>query len=192
MRRVGDQASHRVDTRVIAATARDLETDAAQGRFREDLFYRLNVVGIRIPPLADRSADIFPLVRLLLGRHAGRLGTAVPDLEPEALRALLGYSWPGNVRELENALERALVLSRNGIISLADLPQAVRTGQSNTMQRNGLRDLSLRRQTGLAESETIRQALERTNGNRKDAARLLGVSVRTLFYKIKELGIADE
>jgi two-component system response regulator AtoC len=192
VRRVGDGASRRVDARVVAATARDLEADVKSGRFREDLYYRLNVVGIALPPLVRRPEDVPSLVRVLLDGHARRLGVAVPVVEPGALRALLDYDWPGNVRELGNALERALVLSHGGRITLGDLPAAVRAGASaGAAPALESGQLSLRRHAASAQGDIIREALRRAGGNRRRAAAILGISVRSLFYKLKALGIGD-
>jgi two-component system response regulator AtoC len=190
IRRVGDTAARRVDTRVVAATARDLEEDVRAGRFREDLYYRLNVVPLRLPPLAQRAEDLPPLIRRLLSRHAQRLGRPEPEMAPEAVRALLEYPWPGNVRELENALERALVLAAGGaVIRLEDLPPAVRArAAASTAPERADADLTLQRRVELAEATAIRAALERAGGNRRQAAALLGVSVRTLFYRLRRLG----
>jgi two-component system response regulator AtoC len=190
IRRVGDRASRRIDARVVAATARDLEEDVRAGRFREDLFYRLNVVSVRLPPLVERPEDVPPLIRRLLARHAQRLGRPEPSLAPEAVRALLEYPWPGNVRELENALERALVLAQGGTIGAADLPPAVRTGEGRHLAAGTAgADLSLHRRAEAAEAGAIRAALARVGGNRRQAAVLLGISVRTLFYRLRRLGI---
>jgi two-component system response regulator AtoC len=190
IRRVGDSVSRRTDARVVAATARDLEEDVRAGRFREDLYYRLNVVSVRLPPLAERPEDIPPLIRRLLSRHARRLGRPEPEIAPEALRALLEYAWPGNVRELENALERALVLAGGGTIGRDDLPVAVRSGAGGGAGGGAADgDLTLHRQTDAAEEAAIRAALARVGGNRRRAASLLGVSVRTLFYRLQRLGI---
>jgi len=193
VRRVGDRAERRVDVRVVAATARELEADVAEGRFREDLYYRINVVAIRLTPLAERPEDLAPLIDNLLARHCARLGRSAPQLEPEALRTLLDHSWPGNVRELSNALERALVIAREGVIRRADLPPAVLGGERRPAPRGPVAaDLSLRARQGQLQGEVIREALRRSEGNRRKAAALLGVSVRTLFYKLKELGISEE
>ncbi len=192
LRRVGDRTSRRVDARVVAATARDLEAEVAAGAFREDLFYRLNVVAIRLPPLAERPEDVPPLIQVLLAKHAARLGTPTPEIEPDALRGLLDYAWPGNVRELSNALERALVLARGRTIRRADLPAAVLANAAARPAPRGLgADLTLKRHGGALEGEIIREALQRTGGNRRQAAELLGISIRALFYKLKSLGITD-
>jgi two-component system response regulator AtoC len=191
VRRVGDRNARRVDVRVVAATARDLTVEVAEGRFREDLYYRLNVVAVALPPLAERPEDVPPLIAAMLARHCARLGTPKPEIDPDAMRALLEYAWPGNVRELSNAIERALVLARAGTIRKADLPPAVQTNAPSPA--TGARpagELTLRARQGQTEASTIRQALERTGGNRKEAAALLGISVRSLFYKLKQLGIS--
>jgi len=190
IRRVGDRTTRTVDVRVVAATARDLEQDVRDGRFREDLYYRLNVVSIRLAPLRERAEDLPPLIRHLLARHARRLGGAEPTVGPDAMRALLEHDWPGNVRELENALERAMVLARDGTIRREDLPAAVRRAAHEAPGSGAADgDLSLRRQAGAAEEAAIRAALVRAGGNRRHAAELLGISVRTLFYRLQKLGI---
>ncbi len=197
VRRVGDRATRRVDTRVVAATARDLDADVRSGRFREDLYYRLNVVGIRLPPLTDRPEDLPPLIALLLEQHSRRLGRPAPQVEPAAMRALLDHDWPGNVRELANALERALVLAREGRVGLDDLPPVLAKGRgpgrraAGPATPAGPEELALRKRAGEAEATAIRAALRQTTGNRRRAAELLGISVRSLFYKIKSLGITD-
>jgi two-component system response regulator AtoC len=188
IRRVGDRAARRVDARVVAATARDLEVEVREGRFREDLYYRLNVVSVRLPPLAERPEDLPPLIRHLMTRHARRLGRAEPALAPEAARVLLDYAWPGNVRELENALERAMVLARGGAIGPEDLPAAVLAGAARGAGTPGA-DLTLGHQAAAAEAAAIKAALERVGGNRRQAAQILGISVRTLFYRLRRLGI---
>ena len=192
VRRVGDRASRRVDARVVAATARVLDDDVKSGRFREDLFYRLNVVGVALPALAERPEDVPALVRTLLESHAAKLGMPVPTIEPDALRALLDHHWPGNVRELGNALERALVLARGARIGFADLPAAVTAGAAVAPEAAPPdADLSLRRHAASAQGEAIREALRRAEGNRRRAAAMLGISVRSLFYKLKALSIGE-
>lgn len=192
VRRVGDGATRRVDVRVVAATARDLEAGVAAGTFREDLFYRLNVISVRLLPLAERPEDIPALVRVLLARHCARLGITVPEIEPDAMRALLDHTWPGNVRELSNALERALVLAHGRTVERDDLPAAVLEPDARPQgARSFGPDLTLRQHGGDLEEQIIREALLRTGGNRRQAAHLLGISVRALFYKLKSLGITD-
>ncbi len=191
IRRVGDRASRRVDVRVIAATARDLAADVRERRFREDLFYRLNVVAITLPALSERPEDLPALVRLLLDKHAARLRIAVPEIEPAALRAIIEREWPGNVRELENALERAMILATDGVIRAADLPPGRRLVSRNDATGSSDDGQTLKAHAEAAEADAIRAALARTGGRRKNAAKLLGISVRTLFYKLRDLGIED-
>jgi two-component system response regulator AtoC len=189
IRRVGDRASRKVDVRLVAATARDLQADAVTGRFREDLFYRLNVVAVHLPPLVERPEDITPLIRVLLAAHVRRARSPEPEVDPDAMRALLQYRWPGNVRELSNALERALVLARSGRIMRADLPPAV--AGAPELVRPPSTGSRLRDFTAAAEMDAIRAALKEAEGNRRRAAELLGISLRTLFYKLKALGMDD-
>jgi two-component system, NtrC family, response regulator AtoC len=192
IRRVGDRNTRRVDVRVVTATARDLVAEVAAGRFREDLFYRLNVVAIALPPLSERPEDVPPLVATMVARHCARLGIPKADIEPEAMRSLLDYGWPGNVRELSNAIERALVLARDGTIRRSDLPPSVLgPAQPRGAPARIGADLTLKVQEGQLESAIIREALQRAGGNRRQAAELLGISVRTLFYKLKQLGLDE-
>jgi two-component system response regulator AtoC len=181
----------RVDARIIAATNRDLEEAVGSGQFREDLFYRLAVVPIQLPPLARRQEEIPDLAVHLLERHQRRLDVRVDSITPEAMQALLDYSWPGNVRELENVLERALVLAEGDHIALADLPEHVRVpapaGAGMDASDNG--DLSVKRRLAALEKHLIERALERTGGNRTQAAELLELSPRALRYKIQDYGL---
>jgi two-component system response regulator AtoC len=191
VRRVGDARAIRVDVRVLAATHRDLSQAVSAGTFREDLFYRLNVVGLRLPPLRERSEEIEPLARRFLARHAARLNLPEKPLSAAALRLLLGWRWPGNVRELENALERALVLSEDAEIEPEALPEELRAAAppSGPPPAPGEDDLSVKRAQRALEADLIRRALERTNGNRTRAAELLELSPRALLYKIREYGL---
>lgn len=192
VRRIGETRAQKVDVRVIAATARDLASEAAAGRFREDLFYRLNVVPIRIPPLRERPEDIPALVDHFLKRTCERLHvTRVTGLTAEAMRALMAYQWPGNVRELENLIERAVVLSDTAEIGLDALPEHVRHGDGGAGPQSilNLAGLSVKRNQRALERMLIARALDATGGNRTRAARLLEISHRALLYKIKEYGI---
>ena len=192
-RRVGDARAIRVDVRVLAATHQDLSQAVAAGRFREDLFYRLNVVGLRLPPLRERCEEIEQLARRFLGRHAARLGIPEKPLSPTALQLLLGWRWPGNVRELENALERALVLSDGAEIEPEALPEELRASAapSGPPPAPAEGDLSVKRAQRALEADLIRRALERTSGNRTRAAELLELSPRALLYKIRDYGIGE-
>jgi len=195
IRRVGDNAARTVDVRVVAATSRDLEEEVRQNRFRADLYYRVNVVQLHLPPLRDRGEDIAELAKHFATFHAARLGIANPTLASAALRALMDYAWPGNVRELENVIERALVLAENGAIGPEQLPPAVLgvvapASAGAIFNGNGAdSDLSVKRGTETLERSLIKQALDRTGGNRTRAAQLLDLSHRALLYKIREYGL---
>ncbi len=182
IRRVGDHKTRRVDVRLLAATARALDAEVAAGRFREDLYYRLKVVTIQLPPLVQRREDILPLARHFAARLARRLGRRL-DFTPEATAWLEAQQWPGNVRELENAIERAAVLSGHELLQPDDLHQdAAPSGATpaSAGAAGNLREIAER-----AERQAILEALRAAAGNRRTAARQLGVSLRTLFYKIQ-------
>ena len=181
IRRVGDQKTRKVDARVLAATARNLEAEAKAGRFREDLFYRLNVVVIELPPLRERREDIAPLARHFAARLSQRFGRALA-LSDAAIAWLEQQDWPGNVRELENAIERAAVLSNKQSLEPADFSDARRT-------THDARIGSLSDAVEAAERQAITAALAAASGNRREAAKRLGVSLRTLFYKIDRYGL---
>ena len=185
IRRVGDQKTRRVDVRILAATAKDLAAEVAAGRFRDDLFYRLNVVGVHIPPLSERRADIVPLAQHVALRLARRLGRRV-TLSAEALAWLERQPWPGNVRELEHAIERAAVLSDKETLGPDDLTPVppLRNAEKEPGEESGDAG-TLRDAVESAERRAIIAALGASNGNRRDAAQRLGVSIRTLFYKME-------
>jgi two-component system response regulator AtoC len=189
IRRVGDQKTRRVDVRVLAATARDLAAEAAAGRFREDLFYRLNVVGIELPPLAERREDIEPLARHFTARLAQRFGRPL-SLSDGAVAWLEQQEWPGNVRELENAIERAVVLTDTAMLQPGDFTVVPRTTHNApppsppSPPAGTLSDV-----VESAEREAISAALSASDGNRRAAAKRLGVSLRTLFYKMSRYGL---
>jgi two-component system, NtrC family, response regulator AtoC len=190
VRPLGDVRARKVDVRVVAATGRDLRRAVAAGQFREDLFYRLDVVEVRLPPLRERPEDVPALAAHFLARHA-RLRPELADvrLSDEAREALLAHRWPGNVRELEHALERAVVLADGPVIREEDLPETVRSPPASAPPRvHGT--LSIKRETRALEEQLIRAALERTGGNRTRAAELLELSYRALLYKIKDYGIS--
>jgi DNA-binding NtrC family response regulator len=184
IRRIGETHSRRIDVRVVAATARDLKEEAAQGRSREDLFYRLAVVEIQIPPLRARREDIPLLADYFLDRIAARQGRKAPTLGAEAMEMLCDYNWPGNVRELENFMEKVMIFCRGEVVDVADLPWEVRR-----KNRDALQELSLKKATARIEREYIRKALATTDGNRTKAAKLLEISLRGLLYKMKEYGL---
>ena len=184
VRRLGATQAATIDVRVIAATNGDLATRISQGTFREDLFYRLNVIHVMLPPLRDRREDIPALAEHFLGRAADKLGRAL-RLSPDALERLLRYPWPGNVRELENAMERAAILTRTGSVEPDDLPPHVSAGLQLGPSP------ALPRQISLAEAERVHilQTLERFGGNHSGAAEALGIGRTTLWRKLKEYGI---
>jgi len=189
IRRVGDQKTRRVDARVLAATARDLEAEVRAGRFREDLFYRINVVAIVLPPLRERRQDIAPLGRLFADRLAKRFARPLA-ISDAGLKWLEEQDWPGNVRELENAIERAAVLTNHEILSPADLQsEPLSSPISDDLGEKGEEGGTLRETVEDAERRAIADALKATDGNRREAAKRLGVSLRTLFYKIERYGI---
>ncbi len=189
IRPVGEVKAQQIDVRVLAATARDLERDIADGRFREDLYYRLNVMHLVIPSLRDRREDIPLLTDHFLRHFRTSLGKEVRTIGDDALERLVGYHWPGNVRELENVIERAVILADTDRITLRELPDGITSAQSSNRQNGG--SFSLRRARRVVEAETIRRALHATGGNRTHAARLLEISHRALLYKIKEFGLRD-
>jgi two-component system response regulator AtoC len=193
IRPVGETKSKQVDVRVIAATARDLAKEIAEKRFREDLFYRLNVVRLEVPPLRERRADIPLLVDHFLSGFRETLGKNIRRISDEALERLVGYSWPGNVRELENLIERALILTDGDAIEIGALPEAVLRSDAPASSRESesTEDLSLKRARQAFEAQVIRKALARTGGNRTHAAKLLEISHRALLYKIKDYAIRD-
>jgi two-component system response regulator AtoC len=188
VRPVGAGQERPVDVRVLAATSRDLVEEVMEGRFREDLFYRINVIHLHLPPLRTRPEDIAPLADFFLERHAQRLGIPAISLPRELVPVLARYSWPGNVRELENVLERALVLS-GGDPDETHLPAHVRSATPPFQVRDDDDDLSVKRRLPALERALIARALERTQGNRTRAAELLDLSTRALTYKIQEYGL---
>jgi DNA-binding NtrC family response regulator len=175
---LGSERSQKIDVRVIAATNRDIRQMVADGRFQEDLYYRLNVIPVHIPPLRERREDIPLLVDHFLRKHAQRAGKRIDGIEPGVLDALRGADWPGNVRELENTVERAVVLSTGPTIG----PDVVRLLGVPSGPVAGLPSLSLRQNLDWAERETVRRALDSANGVKKDAAELMGISQRALSY----------
>ncbi len=187
IRRVGGASAMKVDVRVISATSRDLEQDVIRGRFREDLYFRLNVFALTLPPLRGRMEDIPLLVSHFLAKLGERFGRQGVSSSPAALQALLDYDWPGNVRELENVIERGLILCEGTTLRPESLPERIRERISNDTGPIIPADcLSLRQAGEIIERDFIRRALEKTGGNRTQAAKLLEISHRALLYKLKE------
>jgi two-component system response regulator HydG len=184
---VGGTSEIKTDVRIIAATNRDLEEDVENGRFREDLFYRISVFPIRIPPLRERKIDIPPLAELFLKRFTGRHGKDIKGFTPRALTSLLSHDWPGNVRELMNVIERAIILSRYEYLDVGDLPGI----RSDELSGTAGSDPGLQAGITLREMEKIliEKTLTDTDSNRTHAARILGITRKTLLSKIREYGI---
>jgi len=182
---IGAPVPVKIDARIVAATHRDLETLVGEGRFRHDLYYRLNVITVRVPPLREHMEDLVPLVAHFLEKHGRRLGRSGCTLSPEALEALRRHHWPGNARELENALERALVLGRDDVLWVEDLPETVRLRPAlpATVHGGPPRPLSE------VEREHILRTLREMHGNKAAAARLLGLDRKTLYRKLEAYGI---
>ena len=188
---VGSSKSQTVDVRVVAATNQDLERAIREGRFREDLYYRLNVIPIEVPPLRQRPDDIPLLVHHFLDAMHQERGTRVDSISDEAMALLCRYDWPGNVRELENLIERLSVLRGEGEIRVEDLPANLRGRPAVPLAAPSLPEtgLDFREVVDRFESELIRQALEQTQGNKNRAAQLLGLNRTTLLEKIKKKGL---
>jgi two-component system response regulator AtoC len=186
--RLGSNESVKTDVRIISATNRDLMQRMQEGLFREDLYYRLNVVAIRLPPLRERDGDIALLIHFFLKKFTGQMNKRIRGIEPAAMRKLTRYHWPGNIRELENTMERAALLAEGEMITTEDL-NLFFAGES----ANGVEETVKLPVGGIrledAERDLILQALERSSWVQKDAAELLGISSRALNYKIKRFGI---
>jgi two-component system response regulator AtoC len=190
IRRVGDTSAIKIDVRLIAATLRDLTAEIAAGRFREDLYYRLNVLPLVLPPLRERREDIPALARAFATRHDARHQREV-TITDDALALLGAQPWPGNVRELENTIERALVLVDGDQIDAAFLGSVMRVAVAAPVAAPAEDDeLSIKKATRTLEQGLIRRALGATSGNRTNAAKLLEISHRALLYKMKEYGIS--
>jgi two-component system response regulator AtoC len=187
--RLGGTRTVKVDVRLVAATNRDLRAALEEGTFREDLYYRLNVVPIDIAPLRDRKEDIPDLVSLFIGRFRGDAGKPVEGITPDAMRMLTNYYWPGNVRELQNIIERACALAKGTQLDVDDIHLDTRTAKTSNGSPGFLPDGMTLDQW---EDELVQEALRRANGNKSQAARLLGLSRNALRYRLSKIGIADE
>jgi DNA-binding NtrC family response regulator len=184
IRRVGENKNRRVDVRILAATNRDLAHGVAGGAFRQDLYYRLKVVELHVPPLRERRDDVLPLARVLLADAALRMKRKISSLAPDAADQLLRYEWPGNVRELENAMERAVALARGSRVELEDLPEEIRQAFPMPVATRGtVRPLDE------VEKEYILAALEVNGGNQTRTATQLHIGAATLYRKLKSYGL---
>ena len=183
VRPLGATRAEKVDVRVISATNRDLDRRLRDGRFREDLFYRLNVIHIHLPPLRDRPEDVLPLAEHFLARSAERAGKTLGGFRENAKKLLRGYGWPGNVRELENVVERAVALCEGEIVAAEDLPPAMRERKNQDRLTTALaQGLTL----GELEREYIQKVLAAEGGNKTRAAQRLGLDRKTLYRKLEE------
>jgi two-component system, NtrC family, response regulator AtoC len=190
IRRVGETSTRKVSVRILAATNEDLEKAVAEGRFRPDLFYRINVVRIHVPPLFERREEIVPLVEYFVSAFNRKMGLRVTRISREAQDAMLRYRWRGNVRELRNVVERAMILAEGDAITLEGLPKEIRGSEGIIpvpQEEDG--SLSLKKAQKDLEKTLIKRALNRTGGNRSQAAALLEISYPSLLQKIREFGI---
>ena len=186
---LGSTGIKKVDVRVIAATARDLRKEIKKGLFREDLYYRINVVNIYLPPLRERSGDIPLLTEHFVNLFNNKLKKNIAGVSPEVMEQFMTYPWPGNVRELENAIERAVLLATGNILEMPDLPptQKVDRHPASGLELEGISSIKVA--SRIVEKELIEHALSKTGGNRTRAAKMLEISHRALLYKIKEYGL---
>ncbi|MEO0102157.1 MAG: sigma-54-dependent Fis family transcriptional regulator [candidate division WOR-3 bacterium] len=185
IRRIGEGEPRKVDCRIIAASNRDLKEEIKKKTFREDLFYRLNVLTITLPPLRERGEDSILLAKYFVEKYGEKFNKPIQGISPSALNLIRTYPWPGNVRELENAIARAVSLAEGEIIKPEDLKLEISA-------KEGKQDESLKMTLRATEREKIIAAIRRCGGNKSEAAKILGISRRTLYYKMDELGIKDE
>lgn len=194
VRPVGSSQEVAINCRVIAATNRDLRTEVQEGRFREDLYYRLNIIPIELPPLRDREGDVQLLLEHYMRKYSEQLGREIEGIQADALRVLLNYSYPGNIRELQNIMERAVTLETRQMIGRGVLPYHL---QNETLTRVAedmeIPDAGIELEVMVEQLERtlIRKALERTNGVKKEAAKILGISFRSLRYRLDKYGMND-
>jgi two-component system response regulator AtoC len=192
IRRIGESKPIKIDVRIVSATVKDLIKEVNEGRFRDDLFYRLNVLPIHIPPLRERKEDIPLLINHFIKKYSQSMNKNVVGIDPKALETMMNYKWYGNVRELENTIERAIVLSDGENIELENLPPEIREFQEEVKLGPLVEgEYSIKKGSKMLETNLIKKALKKTKGNHTHAARLLEISHRALLYKIKEYGILE-
>jgi DNA-binding NtrC family response regulator len=190
--RVGGTKTIKTDVRVIAATNRDLQNEVREGRFREDLFWRLNVIAMSVPPLRERNGDVVELAEYFLQKILKETERVRPSgIEPDVLACLRAHSWPGNVRELENTIERAIVLARGETITMADLPESVREEGGGEKPLAGVIRFEVGQSLAALEREAIVSTLRAVGGNRETAASILGIGTATLYRRLKEIDLED-
>ena len=188
IRRVGAGSSRKINVRVISATSRDLEAEVRGGRFREDLYFRLNVFYIQLPPLRERVEDVSLLAEHFLENNAAAMERPPLKIAPDAMRCLMAYSWPGNIRELENVIERGMIMCEGDVITGECLPVSLHLG-GEVQKLFSDENLSIKKAEDALERDLIRKALAKTCGNRTQASKILEISHRSLLYKLKEYGI---
>jgi len=186
---LGGSGARKVDVRVIAATSKDLAKEVERGNFREELYYRINVWRIHLPPLRDRKGDLSLLTGYFVDQFNNKLGKAIEGLSSEAMGMIMDYHWPGNVRELENTMERAVLLAAGRWITPEDLPSSLLKNRNSIEEIDGSEPLSIKRATRRLQRDFMAKALKRTGGNKTQAAKLLEVSRPMLIAKIKEYGL---
>jgi two-component system response regulator HydG len=182
--RLGGTEANEIDVRIIASTNRDLESACHEKQFRQDLFYRINVLNVRIPPLREHKEDIPDIAQYFVERYCKRDNRPAHKIAPECMIGLLAYDWPGNIRELENTIERGVVLSRDEKIQIEDPRSRKPVNEESTNLRNSVRSTAME-----IEKQAIANALKECNGNRSKAAKKLGISRRTIINKIKQYNI---
>ena len=190
IRRIGDNRSIPVDVRMVAATNRDLQSAMREKLFREDLFYRLNVIPIHVPPLRERGGDIPPLVAHFIEKYHGKIKKQVSGVSPQAMTLLMAYRWPGNVRELENVIQRMMVVAKGDTLDVQDLPPEISGKEAPHEKPKDMKGIT-RESAGLAEKNLILDALAKSGGNVTQAARSLGISRVTLQKKMKMYNLRD-
>jgi two-component system response regulator AtoC len=193
VRRLGDTEEHDVDVRFVAASNKNFDEEIRAGRFREDLFFRLNVLDVNLPPLRERSRDVVHLAEWFVQRFASREGKVIEGISPEALKALMAYSWPGNVRELENTIERAVLLARGTVLTPEDLPAEIPTltGRRGLLRPNTSLPYhdAMKRLYQDASQSYIEEVLARFDGNVTQAARFAGIPRESLHRMLRGFGI---
>ncbi|MFA5168362.1 MAG: sigma-54 dependent transcriptional regulator [Candidatus Omnitrophota bacterium] len=187
--RVGGTKAIKIDVRLIAATNKTLLDEVQQQKFREDLYYRINVIYLKVPPLRERKEDIAPLVNTFIQQYAALNAKKIRGIAKDALEALVEYNWPGNIRELKNIVERMIVLSSGDMLTLEQIPEDLRQGRPQSAGTNGTASLQGITKITDAEKELIQKALQKTRGNKSTAAEKLGISRRTLYRKLAEYKI---
>ncbi len=195
IRRIGESKPIKVDVRIVAATVKDLAKEVSEGKFRDDLYYRLNVLHIHIPPLRERKEDIPHLVNHFIKKYSESINKNVTGIDSKALNALMNYKWYGNVRELENTIERAVVLADGDTIELGHLPIEIQEYKEEVNlsipEEIEDEDFSIKKATKILETNLIKKALKKAKGNHTQASKILEISHRALLYKIKEYGIDE-